>query len=892
MSPHRLFSAKFQPPPLSQDLVPRPRLLARLDRGLQRKLIVISALAGAGKTTLLSEWLRGCPLPSAWLSLDEYDNDLILFVRYLIEAIRTARAGACRQTEDLLDDHPSSPVSAIAATLVSDLAELADPGLVLALDDYHTITEPAVHELVSALVGRLPHGVHLALATRRDPPLPITRLWLRGEMVQVRSYDLRFVLQEARALLQATARKTLSSGIVAMLTEKTEGWAVGLRLAAYHLRDFPEESAFPQDLRGTSSALIAEYLLHEVLNQQPPDIQDFVLRTSILAHFSRSLCEAVTGFSAARVQDIIGCMASDNLFLVVLDPEGAWYRYHHLFRDLVQHWLTERYSRADVLALHARAGAWYADKGMMGDALRHFLAAGDTPSAVKMAARQRHALMAQGRWQQLEQLLGQFSPDRVHQSPELLVLKAWLLHYQGRYAELPAVVQGIEAALAQSPLAAETLEAEHDALQALTSYLALDAESAVAYAQRALEKAPQALWLARLTARLALAGAQLTLGDVSGAYKAVYAGFEEVDDQDSPLKASLLTTACHVHWLTGNLQGLAQAAGQCLASSQDRIAPALWASANHYLGCASYQLNDLPAAERHFAAVVQQPYPSCDMWRVYSASGLALTHQAQGRPEEARAVAESAVTCMLQSGNTALLPVALALEAELAVLQGRVTTASHWISQFEPAAPSSPLFGFFAPHLTLVKAWLAQDTPASRRQAAQMVSQVRAFCESTHTTRFLIEALALQAMLHDVEGDEMAALAALEQAIAYAAPSGFVRLFVDLGPSVARLLARLRWKGTTPAYIGRLLSAFPATGGTDEVIDSRGSAVQDWVEPLTSRESEVLVLLGQHLSNKEIAAELVVSPSTVKTHTLNIYRKFDVRKRQEAVSRALELGIL
>jgi LuxR family maltose regulon positive regulatory protein len=202
------------------------------------------------------------------------------------------------------------------------------------------------------------------------------------------------------------------------------------------------------------------------------------------------------------------------------------------------------------------------------------------------------------------------------------------------------------------------------------------------------------------------------------------------------------------------------------------------------------------------------------------------------------------------------------------------------------------MFGFFAPHLTLVKAWLAQDTPASRRQAAQMVSQVRAFCESTHSTRFLIETLALQAMLYDVEGDEAAALAALEQAIAYAAPGGFVRLFVDLGPSVARPLARLRWKGTAPAYIGRLLSAFPASGGAEEVIDRRGSAVQDWVEPLTSRESEVLALLGQHLSNKEIAAELVISSATVKSHTLNIYRKFDVRKRQEAVARAMELGIL
>jgi LuxR family maltose regulon positive regulatory protein len=480
------------------------------------------------------------------------------------------------------------------------------------------------------------------------------------------------------------------------------------------------------------------------------------------------------------------------------------------------------------------------------------------------------------------------------------MLKAWLLYHRGRVAELPAAFQGIEAALARATLAPEAVErvqGEISALHSVISYFAVDAERTLAHGRQALAKTPRELWIVRLAARLYMAGGLLMMGDVNGAYEVVYAGFEEEGDGSNAFKATLLTTACNLHWMTADLPGLARAAEQVLALSQDPYSPAFLAWGHYHLGQVRYHHGDLAAAEEHFAAVVGQPYLSYGICYVHSACGLALTHQALGRPEQAREVVETAVAFMLETGNTTLLPVALAFQAELALLQGQNAAASQWAARFDPVPPLSPMYGLFAPHLTLVKVWLAQDTPASRGQAAELLGRVRAFCESTHTTRFLIEALALQALLHDGEGDEAAALAALKEAVTLAEQGGFIRLFVDLGPPLDRLLDRLRRHGVAPEYITQILIAFETKDDAEADIRRRTTEPamgpsSPLVEALTPRELEVLALLARHLTNKEIAEKLVISPETVKTHTLSIYRKLDVGKRQQAVARAKERGML
>jgi len=339
---------------------------------------------------------------------------------------------------------------------------------------------------------------------------------------------------------------------------------------------------------------------------------------------------------------------------------------------------------------------------------------------------------------------------------------------------------------------------------------------------------------------------------------------------------------------------LAQAARQCIASSHGAESSEMSNYGHYFLGCVRYQHNDLAGAERHFSTVWNQPYVTYGDCFLYGTCGLALTYQAQGRPQEAQEAAQSAVDFALETGNTTLLPQAQAFLAELALMQGKIATAGQWAVQLDPVPPLSPVYGIFSPHLTLVKIRLAQNTPTSREQAAGLLSRLQAFFASIHSTRFLTETLALQALLSSAEGDQPAALAALQRAITIAEPSEFIRLFVDLGPSMAHLLEQLRHQGVAPGYISLILAAFEEKEDTvtGEGGRARGAQVASLADPLTPRELEVLALLARHLTNRQIADELVISPGTVKTHTLRIYRKLDVRGRQQAVARAQELDIL
>ena len=899
-----LIRTKLQRPRLPGDLIPRQRLLDRLHAGSDRKLTLISAMAGTGKTTLLAQWLEECPQPSAWLSLDRHDNDRIVFLTYLCSAIQTAFPRACERVLDFSSALQPPPVRVIIASIVNDLDELfsspqegddATNGLILALDDYHTITEPAIHEILASLIEHLPQGLHLALATRADPRLPLAGWRARREMTEIRSADLRFTLEETHAFLEATAGRELNPQMVRLLEDKTEGWVVGLRLASLSMRTRANDKAFVQGFKGTSSDLIVEYLTSEVLAQQSEEIQEFVLRTSILDRFCAPLCRALTEVSAARSREILEWIAGANLFLVPLDEEDGWYRYHHLFREILRQKLRQHTDATDISALHARAGNWFAQNGLIDEALHHLLVADDMAAAVALVARHRHDLTNRARWARLDQYLRLFPPEVQDQYPDLLMLKAWLLYHRGRWVELPAALQRLEAALAQASLPAEKVDhfrGEMSVLYSLLFYHAVDPESTMAHAQQALEKTPREAWAARILARLHLAGVFQMRGDSNQTYATIYLGFEEDESSRDAFKAIVLLTACLALWIDADLQSMAQAANQCIRLSQQANIPQILNYGHYNLGRVCYQQNDLAAAEQHFAASVQQPYLNYGDCYSHSACGLALTYQAQGLPDKAQTVTGSAMAFMLETGNTTFMPLIQSLQAEIALRQGQLATAGQWAALVDPIPPITPVWGFFSPHLTLVRIWLAQDTPTSRGQAADLLGEFRQFVEATHNTRFLIEALALQALVHRTEGDESPALAALEQAIALAEPGGFIRPFVDLGPDMARLLAELQRRDVAPDYVSQILSAFETTGSGPEAAEPASRLVSPLVDPLTPRELEVLGLLGQQMTNTEIAERLVVAPSTVKTHTLNIYRKLEVRGRRQAVARAWELGIL
>jgi LuxR family maltose regulon positive regulatory protein len=651
---------------------------------------------------------------------------------------------------------------------------------------------------------------------------------------------------------------------------------------------------------------VTEYLVSEILSKQAARLSDCMLKISILDRFCAGLCEAIcltvtipSGDGSAQPdfngEQFLDWLGASNLFVIPLDDRHEWFRYHHLFRDFLQQELARRINPEGIIALHAAAGRWYARNGWIEEALYHLLAAQDVDAAIQLVAQQRYSMLNATHWPRLEAWLNLFSTKLIETSPELWMLKTWLVYHHGKFSELPPHLEHLSALLAdQANLESEErLAGEINSLRSLIAYHRGDAEEAISRAHRALAALPADLWIVRVMVRMYLGVSLLMTGDENSGYHALYDAFEEEKVKNKRFKATLLLTACNFHWITADLQSMAQAAKQCIALSRETGQQEILSYGEYQLGCVHYQHDDLLTAEELFATVVARPYLNYGVSYTNSACGLAMTYQAMGREDQAREVSAGAIAFLLETGNTYQLPFALALEAELALMQEQLSAASQWAEKLDPVPPLVPMFAFLAPHLTLVKVWLAQNTPASQAKATDLLTQLQDYLAGNHNTRFLIETLALQALLDQAAGNQAAAHDSLERALQLAQPGGFIRLFVDLGPQMAALLAQPSLDRDLHGYIDQIRSAFPSnTAFSKEHIINQRSSTLNLIEPLTNREIQVLEFLGDRLTNKEIATQLVISPGTVKGYTIHIYRKLGVSNRRQAVEKAIQLGIL
>ena len=423
-----LLRTKFHRPALPSDLVDRPRLIDELNRGLDRPLTLVTAPAGYGKTILVSSWLNNCERPSAWLSLDETIDDLGVFLAYFVTAIQTVFPSALQRTQMLLTAISLPPLGVLTGSLINELDEL-ERDFVLVLDDYHTIHEQEIHDLLIALLRPPARHMHLVLITRKDPPLAQSALLARNQMTEVRLHDLRFSADEIAAFMKNALETSLPDEAIAPLAEQTEGWITSLRLAALALRYSPDANSKMAELRALErNRNLTDYLLSEVLSQTSPAIEDFLLKTAILDRMCGPLCAALLGRDDVEVsgQAPLEWLEQNNLFTVSLDNERRWYRYHHLFRSLLQSRLEQRYEADEIAQLHTRASAWFARQGSLEEALQHALLGHDTPAAVRLMADHRHALMNTEQWQLLERCLRMFPAEAIAAYPDLLLANAWL----------------------------------------------------------------------------------------------------------------------------------------------------------------------------------------------------------------------------------------------------------------------------------------------------------------------------------------------------------------------------------------------------------------------------------------------------------------------------------
>jgi LuxR family transcriptional regulator, maltose regulon positive regulatory protein len=904
-----LLTTKLHLPPTRPGFVSRRRLTGRLAHTRGGELMLVCAPAGFGKTALVADWAQRDPRPVAWLSLDEGDNDPTRFWRHIAAALDRVRPGIAERAATLLQGLQPVSSQAVVAFLVNELDAAAEE-VVLVLDDYHLIQAPPVHQSLAFLLEHLPACLHLVIASRADPPLPLARLRARGQLAEVRERDLRFTPQEAAALLRAAVGPDLPEAAVAVLGERTEGWAAGLQLAALSLRGHADPAGFVAGFSG-SHRYVLDYLAEEVLDRQPEPLRAFLLETSVLERLSGPLCEAVTG--RADSQRLLEQVERANLFLVPLDEVRGWWRYHHLFADLLRARLEqERPER--VAGLHRAAAAWSEQHGLVDDAVRHGLAAGDTLWAARLLERHLDRFLHTGEGATVRGWLDSLPAGLVGSRPRLLLAQARLALIGGH----PEAVEGLLttaqrgfAAAADEPYEpsvgrAASLMANVPATIALDrAFLAAlrgDAEQVSAFARQGLAETGEGEWMLEAYAQGHLAVAEWLGGRLAQAERAfvsTIARWRAAGERFLAVRlAELLGLAQRGQ---GHLEAALGTYQQALEDVTVPGRPAPPAAGIAHLGMAGvlYERDQLDAALQHVTEGIAlcrqlaytQPLAT-------GLAALAWIRHAAGDPAGALEAIEEAGRVAPGPGVANLLNPVPAQRARLLLTQSDVAAAIRWTKQRGLGADDEVRYPQEGEYLVLARVLLAHDRPD---QALGLLERVHGRAAAQARTGSVLEVRALQALALNGVGDEAGAVAALAEAVALGAPEGYLRVFVDEGAPMAALLGKLATAGTAPAAavgdlppdeLARLAEAFAGDGAPIGQHDGRAGVVPGLVEPLSDREVQVLRLVAAGRSNREIADELVVVLDTVKKHVGHILGKLGAANRTQAVARARELGLL
>jgi LuxR family maltose regulon positive regulatory protein len=904
-----LIRTKLRRPRVSDDLVLRPHLWDRLNQGVDRKLTLVSAPAGFGKTTLVASWLELCHRPSAWLSLDENDNDLFLFLSYLISAIRTLFPQACRDTLELLQSPQAPPSDYVTTSLINDIAELSE-AFVLALDDFHHIHDDAIQQLMTRLIEAQPIQLHLVIASRTDPVLPLPGLRGGRQMTEIRAQDLRFSEEEALQFLRRAVGEDLDQATATGLQQRTEGWIVGLRLAALSMEGAADRAAILDGFAGDTNEFVLDYLIDEVLLRQPDTRQQFLLQTSILDRFNAGLCDAVfcgkaddinSDQLAGQAQVFLDELRSANLFLVPLDKEHGWYRYHHLFQEMLRPRALLTYGRDEICALHRRAAEWFAAQDYVEEAIRHALSGNDVEFAIGLVEDQSDNPL--NRWDRatLERCLAMLPEGTVWRRPRLLLSRGWMLYRQWRMTALESVLDRAETVLGvdpDSPVSTEQqpINGQILALRSATNYLVQsDYGRALVSGKKALQQLPAGAGGARATAAIFRAFSQQALGQQGQAVRQLREAMEDPSPH-APAKVQIVLGLAMVHLVAGDLFQMQQTSDYLRMLAERTKSPNAIPGAHYVAGILHYEWNDLQAARGHFSKGFELRYQANFVASFHAAIGLTRIHQWQGDLEQAQGTINLLREHTLHLNNTDFLLLLDAAQAEQWLCQGETVSALSWARSFHREPLQDNIFNFELPVLTKVRILVAEGTMDEVQTMRSLLQMQATTLEANHFTNRTVQTLAHLALVELRLGLPDAAIGALQRALNLGQPGGFVRSIVDAGSSLVPLLQQLRERGVAPDYVSKLLTAFGPTRTASRATASRwrteSERPEELPEPLTLREEEILRLIGRGLTNQEIAAELIISPHTVKTHATHIYAKLAVKNRVRAVRKARHLGIL
>ena len=889
-----LLRTKLYIPPVRPEIVSRPRLIERLNEGLHRRLTLISAPAGFGKTTLLSEWIhcRGAvtaPLQVAWLSLDEGDNDPTRFLAYFVAAIQTIHQDIGQSVIAALQSSQPLPIQAILTTLINEIAAIPDR-IILVLDDYHLIETQSIHDAITFLLEHLPPQMHLVIATRDDPHLPLARLRVRGQLTELRATDLRFTSSEAAEFLNQVMGLDLSADDIAALETRTEGWIAGLQLAALALQGTislqgrKDATSLIKSFTG-SHRFVLDYLIEEVLEQQSKSVQTFLLQTAVLDRLTGSLCDALTGEDNGRAT--LEMLEHANLFIIPLDEERRWYRYHHLFADLLRQRLHQSAAsstgdeRGGVDELHKRASVWYEDNGLEIEAFHHAAAANDVERAARLMEGEGIPLHFRGAVAPVLNWLESLPTTVLDARPSLWVMYASVLSMAGQLTGVEPKLQAAEAALqgAEPDDKTRNLIGHIAAIRALLAATQYQVETIIAQSRRALEYLHPDNLAVRTATIWKLGIAYQLQGDRAAAGQAYTEAISISQTSGNIIiNISATTGLGNVQEAENQLYLAAQTYRRVLQLFGDQPLPG---ACEAHLGLARifYEWNDLDAAQQHGQQSVQlarqmesnDTFAACEVF-------LARLKLAQGDVAGAAAILAKAGQSVRQHNFVHRIPELAAAQVLTLLHQGNLAAAAHLAQTHE--LPISQ----------------ARVHPAQGDAAAALAAldPLRQQVEAKGWKDETLKVMVLQAVALHAHGEKDNAVQLLGDALALAEPGGFIRIFVDEGSPMAQLLSEATAHGIMPDYIGKLLAVFEAEEqkSEDESYLPPAPPAQPLIEPLSQRELEVLQLIAQGLSNREISERLFLALSTVKGHNWNIFGKLQVQRRTEAVARARELGLL
>lgn len=876
-SKSNLLQTKFFKPRLTFDHISRPNLIERLNMGSKLPLILVSAPAGYGKTTLVSGWLETHSQRYSWLSLDEYNNEPIIFLSYFVESIRKSVPDFGEEVIQLIKASELPPIEILTNYVINQLANLQSD-LILALDDYHFINNLAIHEFIDRILQFPPPKFHLLLITRRDPAFKIQIMRSKNLIAEIRAADLSFTNKEIEIFLERSSGKNFDSHINKKISQITEGWVAGVRLFTLKFNNNINDGLEGFEIGGRSYMRL---MMEEVLDKLPSRTREYIFKTSILYQFNAKLCDGVCGeynresSSDNYGQEFISSIERSNLFIVALDDRNGWYRFHHLFQDYLQTKLRQYCNQKDIAELHIKAGNWLKENGYFKGALVHFIYAKSFIKAIKVFEELKHEFLNQHKWHELKSNIQIFPPDVITQSVELRLAQCWINIYDGKTFEMFDSLAEIEKDINSQQLSHEgkrRLQAELNCLLPYKTYnIDKDYELCIAQCEFALNNLAEDQQYIRGYAWIFLIGSLQVLNRYQEAVEMVITNLE--DKENSLLNTHLYLVLSFIQWIEGDIDELKQTARQLIRFGEKDSNLEAKANGHHFYGICCYMTNDLEGAEQSLNEAYRLRHYTIGVTNLMNSIALAHTYMAQGSYSKAEDLLQEAKQfAAIKSGFYFITMIDAAL-SEVYLAREFIEKAYDKVKITEKL-PLVPFSNFYAPQFSFVKVLIYCGDHESISIAKRHMIQIESFLSNFNNKIFIARFMALKAILVFDDGKRNEAFKIIDKLVKKTRAENMIRVFLDAGPKMLELLNIYKSNSCSEPIVDAVIRAFGSQVSTVE---------------LTSRELEILPLL--RMSNKEIATKLFISEKTVKRHGNNIFKKLQVKNRREAYAKVEEMNI-